>query len=124
MSCDSSESYSAGPREQAGPASWSGYHRALRVLRRACRWQRRVATFAALGYFAVFLALSVEAPGFMARPALGGLPTGLLLALAQVPVTWLAVVLFEYAAKRYVDPLARSVSGYGRPAGGDGQPPA
>ncbi|WP_320774009.1 DUF485 domain-containing protein [Streptomyces sp. CRN 30] len=115
----------AGPPPAAGghrPASWSGYHRALRVLRRACRWQRRVATLAALGYFAVFLTLTVEAPALMARPAAGGLPTGLLLALVQVPVTWLAVVLYEYAASRYVDPLARRVGRYGRPAGGDGQP--
>ncbi|GAA4800472.1 DUF485 domain-containing protein [Streptomyces ziwulingensis] len=112
----------AGPGAGARPASWSGYHRALRVLRRAGRWQRRVATFAALGYFAVFLTLTVEAPAFMSRPAPGGLPTGLLLALAQVPVTWLAVILFEYTARRYVDPLARKVSGYARPADGDGRP--
>jgi uncharacterized membrane protein (DUF485 family) len=80
-----------------------------------------VATFLALGYFAVFLTLTVEAPAFMARPALGGLPTGLLLAVAQVPVTWLAVLLFEYAARRFVDPLARRVSQYARPADGDGR---
>ncbi|MEU1474421.1 DUF485 domain-containing protein [Streptomyces sp. NPDC005760] len=101
--------------------SWAGYHRALRVLRRACRWQRRVATFLALGYFAVFLTLTVKAPAFMARPAPGGLPTGLLLAVVQIPVTWLAVLLFEYAARRFVDPLARKVSRYARPAGGDGR---
>ncbi|MFF7133154.1 MULTISPECIES: DUF485 domain-containing protein [unclassified Streptomyces] len=113
----------AGPRSGSGTRqrSWSSYHRALRVLRRACRWQRRVATFLALGYFAVFLTLTVEAPAFMARPALGGLPTGLLLAVAQVPVTWLAVLLFEYAARRFVDPLARRVSQYARPADGDGR---
>ncbi|MEU9170314.1 DUF485 domain-containing protein [Streptomyces sp. NPDC048420] len=101
--------------------SWSGYHRALRILRRACRWQRRVATLAALGYFAAFLTLTVRAPAFMARPAPGGLPTGLLLAVVQVPVTWLAVLLFEYTARRYVDPLARRVSQYGRPADDDGR---
>ncbi|MBT2409969.1 DUF485 domain-containing protein [Streptomyces sp. ISL-12] len=123
MSYDNSESYPVRQRDGAGPASWSGHHRALRVLRRACRRQRRVATFAALGYFAVFLTLTVEAPAFMARPAPGGLPTGLLLALVQVPVTWLAVVLFAYTARRYVDPPARRVSGYGRPADGDGAPP-
>ncbi|MFD9396194.1 DUF485 domain-containing protein [Streptomyces sp. NPDC060000] len=84
-------------------------HRDLRRLRRACRWQRRVATFAALGYFAVFLTLTVEAPSVMTRAAPGGLPTGLLLALVQLPVTWLAVILYEYTARRYVDPLARLV---------------
>jgi uncharacterized membrane protein (DUF485 family) len=109
------------PGSGARPRSWSSYHRALRVLRRACRWQRRVATFVALGYFAVFLTLTVRAPAFMARPALGGLPTGLLLAVVQIPVTWLAVLLFEYSARRFVDPLARRVSQYARPAGGDGR---
>ncbi|MFI5963225.1 DUF485 domain-containing protein [Streptomyces asoensis] len=87
----------------------TGGHRDLRRLRRACRWQRRVATFAALGYFAVFLGLTVEAPSVMTRPAPGGLPTGLLLALVQLPVTWLAVILYEFTARRYVDPLARRV---------------
>ncbi|NEB04103.1 DUF485 domain-containing protein [Streptomyces sp. SID13726] len=101
--------------------SWSSYHRSLRVLRRACRWQRRVATLAALGYFGVFLTLTVKAPAYMSRPSLGGLPTGLLLALAQIPVTWLAVLLFEYTARRFVDPLARRVSRYTRPATGDGR---
>ncbi|MET7689566.1 DUF485 domain-containing protein [Streptomyces sp. NPDC005483] len=101
--------------------SWSSYHRALRVLRRACRWQRRVATLVALGYFAVFLTLTVRAPALMARPSLGGLPTGLLLAVVQIPVTWLAVLLFEYSARRFVDPLARRVSRYARPADGDGR---
>ena len=99
-----------------------GYHRALRVLRRAGRWQRRVATVVALGYFAVFLTLTVEAPALMARPVLGGLPAGLLLALVQVPMTWLAVVLFEYTARRYVDPLARRAGRYAAPDDGDGKP--
>lgn len=85
----------------------SGAHRTLRLLRRAYRWQRRVATVTALGYFAAFLTLTVKAPSLMARPGPGGLPTGLLLALAQIPVTWLAVLLYEAAAHRFVDPLAR-----------------
>ncbi|OQR63615.1 hypothetical protein B6E66_13320 [Streptomyces maremycinicus] len=95
--------------------SVAGTHRDLRRLRRACRWQRRVATFAALGYFAAFLTLTVEAPSVMTRTAPGGLPTGLLLALVQLPVTWLAVLLYEFTARRYVDPLARRVHGRPRP---------
>ncbi|MFF3203827.1 DUF485 domain-containing protein [Streptomyces sp. NPDC002962] len=97
------------PRLPERARQWTGRHRDLRRLRRACRWQRRVATFAALGYFAVFLTLTVEAPSVMTRLAPGGLPTGLLLALVQLPVTWLAVLLYEYTARRYVDPLARRV---------------
>ncbi|MEU0413181.1 DUF485 domain-containing protein [Streptomyces griseorubiginosus] len=112
------------PGSGARQRSWSSYHRALRVLRRACRWQRRVATLVALGYFGVFLTLTVQAPALMARPAPGGLPTGLLLAVVQIPVTWLAVLLFEYSARRFVDPLARRVSRYARPADGDGRPRA
>lgn len=98
-----------GTRLPVRPRPETSRPRDLRRLRRACRWQRRVATFAALGYFAVFLTLTVGAPSVMTRPAPGGLPTGLLLALVQLPVTWLAVILYEYTARRYVDPLARRV---------------
>ncbi|WP_077797303.1 DUF485 domain-containing protein [Streptomyces sp. JHA26] len=128
MSYDSSASHPVRRQNGRAPSGTShlsahaGHHRALRVLRRACRWQRRVAALAALGYFTVFLALTVEAPSLMSRRALGGLPTGLLLALVQVPVTWLAVSLFEYTARRYVDPLARRVGRYGGPDDGDGKP--
>ena len=95
------------PSDALPPVPRSGAHRTLRLLRRAYRWQRRVATVTALGYFAAFLTLTVKAPSLMARPGPGGLPTGLLLALAQIPVTWLAVLLYEATAHRFVDPLAR-----------------
>lgn len=91
------------------PDRRSGPHRTLRMLRRAYRWQRRVAALTALGYFAAFLTLTVKAPWLMTRPGPGGLPTGLLMALAQIPVTWLAVLLYEATAYRLVDPLARRV---------------
>ncbi|WP_395573015.1 DUF485 domain-containing protein [Streptomyces sp. BK79] len=83
-----------------------GHHSDLRVLRSAYRWQRRTATLTALGYFTLFLILSAYAPGFMTGTATGGLPTGLLLALLQLPVTWLAIALYEHTARRHVDPLA------------------
>ncbi|MBQ1089547.1 DUF485 domain-containing protein [Streptomyces sp. B93] len=86
-----------------------GHHSDLRILRTAYRWQRRVATLAALGYFVLFLVLSAFAPGFMAGTVADGLPVGLVLALAQLPVTWLAIALYEYTAHRYVDPLARRI---------------
>ncbi|MCL6667873.1 DUF485 domain-containing protein [Streptomyces panaciradicis] len=143
MSSDSSELYPAqhrparhafpGPAPQSHRASevrvpararsWTGPHRDLRLLRRASRRLRRVATLAALGYFAVFLTLTVRLPSLMTRPAPGGLPTGLLLALAQLPVTWLAVLLYEVTARRYVDPLARRVRRYaGGADDGEGRP--
>lgn len=69
--------------------------------------QRRVATLTALGYFTLFLLLSAFAPGLMASEVSGGLPTGLLLGLLQVPVTCLAIGLYEYTARRQgVDPIA------------------
>ncbi|MFF3990965.1 DUF485 domain-containing protein [Streptomyces sp. NPDC001797] len=104
-----SPAWSTGEEPYDTPAAnpRSGAHRTLRLLRRAYRWQRRVATITALGYFAAFLTLTVKAPALMTRPGPGGLPTGLVLALVQIPVTWLAVLLHEAAAHRFVDPLAR-----------------
>ncbi|WP_435272322.1 DUF485 domain-containing protein [Streptomyces parvulus] len=86
-----------------------GRHRDLRVLRGAYRWQRRTATLTALGYFTLFLLLSAYAPGFMTGTVTDGLPTGLLLALVQLPVTWLAIALYEQSARRRVDPLAERI---------------
>ncbi|MFD5538520.1 DUF485 domain-containing protein [Streptomyces sp. NPDC127079] len=99
----------------------SGAHRTLRLLRRAYRWHRRVAAITALGYFVVFLTLTVKAPSLMARPGPGDLPTGLVLALAQIPVTWLAVLLHEVAARRFVDPLARRARRQARVSAPDGE---
>ncbi|MGA5314898.1 DUF485 domain-containing protein [Streptomyces pseudogriseolus] len=82
-----------------------GHHSDLRRLRRAYRWQRRTATLTALGYFVLFLTLSACAPSFMTG-TVTGVPAGLLLAVGQVPVTWLAVALYETTARRRVDPLA------------------
>ncbi|WP_328491838.1 DUF485 domain-containing protein [Streptomyces sp. NBC_00414] len=126
MSDDPSDAYAAQPHPARHPTAtpaWAtteehlperiarpstpGHHRDLRILRRAYRRQRRVATFTALGYFTIFLILSVRAPSFMTEPVTGGLSTGMVLGLVQLPVTWLAIVLFEYTASRYVDPLAR-----------------
>ncbi|WP_345662470.1 DUF485 domain-containing protein [Streptomyces venetus] len=86
-----------------------GHHSDLRVLRSAYRWQRRVATLTALGYFILFLLLSAFAPSFMTSTVTDGLPTGLLLALVQVPVTWLAIALYEHTARRHVDPIAERI---------------
>ncbi|MFF0082544.1 DUF485 domain-containing protein [Streptomyces canus] len=83
-----------------------GHHSDLRILRSAYRWQRRTATLTALGYFTLFLVLSAYAPSFMASGVTDGLPIGLLLALLQLPVTWLAIAVYEHTARRYVDPLA------------------
>ncbi|MFJ9247796.1 DUF485 domain-containing protein [Streptomyces sp. NPDC101776] len=83
-----------------------GNHSDLRILRGAYRRQRRVATSAALGYFCLFLGLSAFAPALMASTVAGGVPTGLLLALVQLPVTWLAIALYEHTARQRVDPLA------------------
>ncbi|MGQ4390415.1 DUF485 domain-containing protein [Streptomyces sp. SAS_270] len=83
-----------------------GHHSDLRLLRTAYRRQRRVATFTALGYFTLFLILSAFAPSFMTSTVSGGLSMGLLLGLIQVPVTCLAIGLYEYTARHGVDPIA------------------
>ncbi|MFI7414959.1 DUF485 domain-containing protein [Streptomyces sp. NPDC049627] len=94
------------PRHRTPDHPPLGHHSDLRILRTAYRWQRRVATLTALGYFTLFLILSAFAPGFMTSTVTDGLPAGLLLALLQLPVTWLAIALYEHTARRYVDPLA------------------
>lgn len=94
------------PRHRTPDHPPLGHHSDLRILRTAYRWQRRVATLTALGYFTLFLILSAFAPGFMSSTVTDGLPAGLLLALIQLPVTWLAIGLYEHTARRYVDPLA------------------
>jgi uncharacterized membrane protein (DUF485 family) len=83
-----------------------GQHSDIRLLRRAYRLQRRVATLTALGYFTLFLLLSAFAPSLMTSTVSGGLSTGLLLGLLQVPVTCLAIGLYEHTARRHVDPVA------------------
>ncbi|MEU0110732.1 DUF485 domain-containing protein [Streptomyces sp. NPDC006251] len=113
---DSSPSYDTYPwvpRQESEPAGRPprrhaslGHHSDLRVLRGAYRWQRRVATLTALGYFVLFLLLSAFAPSLMTSTVTDGLPTGLLLALIQVPVTWVAIALYEQTARRRVDPIA------------------
>ncbi|GAA3128143.1 DUF485 domain-containing protein [Streptomyces rectiviolaceus] len=92
------------PRLPRHPAL--GRHSDLRHLRSAYRWQRRVATLTALGYFTLFLILSAFAPSLMTGTVTGGLSTGLLLGLCQVPVTLIAIALYEFTARRRVDPLA------------------
>ncbi|MEU2550909.1 DUF485 domain-containing protein [Streptomyces sp. NPDC013313] len=92
--------------QRTPPRAPLGHHSDLRVLRGAYRWQRRTATLTALGYFTLFLVLSAYAPHVMTRDLVDGIPAGLLLALLQLPVTWLAIALYEHTARRHVDPLA------------------
>jgi len=116
MSYDRSQPYPSYPWQPPEPVepvaraprhrSPIGHHSDLRILRSAYRRQRRTATLTALGYFTLFLMLSAYAPSFMASGITDGLPTGLLLALLQLPVTWLAIALYEHTARVYVDPIA------------------
>lgn len=97
------------PRRRPAHHAPLGRHSDLRVLRGAYRRQRRVATLTALGYFVAFLVLSAFAPSLMTGAVAPGLPAGLLLALLQLPVTGLAIVVYEYTARRRVDPLAERI---------------
>ncbi|WP_460066480.1 DUF485 domain-containing protein [Streptomyces sp. YKOK-I1] len=96
----------APPRHRPDHHAPLGHHSDLRILRGAYRRQRRVATLTALGYFVVFLVLSGFAPSLMTATVTTGLPVGLLLGLLQLPVTWLAIGVYEHTARRRVDPLA------------------
>ncbi|MEV5159718.1 DUF485 domain-containing protein [Streptomyces sp. NPDC053728] len=95
------------PAPAASPTPAPGHHSDLRRLRTAYRLLRRVSTLTALGYFTLFLLLSGYAPSLMTRPVGdGGLTTGLLLGLCQLPVTLAAVAVYEWTAHRTVDPLS------------------
>ncbi|MFG2538395.1 DUF485 domain-containing protein [Streptomyces sp. NPDC048511] len=98
------------PRRTApapGPAPAPGNHSDLRRLRTAYRLLRRVSALTALGYFTLFLLLSGYAPGLMTRPVGdGGLTTGLLVAVCQLPVALVSIAVYEWTARRTVDPLS------------------
>lgn len=81
----------------------------LRRLGSAYRRLRRVATFTALGYFVIFLFLSGYAPSMMTSNITGGLTTGLVLGLLQLPVALAAIALYERIARNRVDPLAAAI---------------
>ncbi|WP_327677718.1 DUF485 domain-containing protein [Streptomyces sp. NBC_00467] len=105
------------PEQQAGQTHQSQQHaqpaadhrRDVRALSTAYKRLRRVATLSALGYFVVFLVLCAYAPDLMSSRVTGGLTTGLLLGLLQLPVTALAVAWYERTARRRVDPLTAAV---------------
>ncbi|MER5358911.1 DUF485 domain-containing protein [Streptomyces sp. NPDC002785] len=101
------------PSAPTAPVSVPGRHGDLRRLRTAYRLLRRITTLTALGYFVVFLLLSGFAKGLMDRPLFGGLNIGLALGLCQLPVTLLAIVLYERTARSKVDPLAARLRGTG-----------
>lgn len=81
----------------------------LRRLGSAYRRLRRIATFTALGYFVIFLFLSGYAPSMMTSNITGGLTTGLVLGLLQLPVALAAIALYERIARKRVDPLAAAI---------------
>ncbi|MEU9318576.1 DUF485 domain-containing protein [Streptomyces sp. NPDC048295] len=98
------------PPDPAGvPAPAPGRHSDLRRLRTAYRLLRRIAALTALGYFVVFLLLSGFAKELLDTQLFGGLNIGLLLGLCQLPVTLVAILVYERTARRTVDPLAARI---------------
>ncbi|GGV93176.1 hypothetical protein GCM10015535_55730 [Streptomyces gelaticus] len=97
------------PSPAAPPEPAPGRHGDLRRLRTAYRLLRRIAALTALGYFVVFLLLSGFAKELLDTPLFGGLNIGLVLGLCQLPVTVLALVVYERTARRTVDPLAARI---------------
>ncbi|WP_199552870.1 DUF485 domain-containing protein [Streptomyces sp. N35] len=94
------------PPPRRRPAPRMGSHADLRLVRRAYKRLRRVASLTALGSFTLFLILSAYAPSLVGHRITGGLNLGLLLLLAQIPVTYVAIALYQRHAVRRVDPLA------------------
>ncbi|MGW3244465.1 DUF485 domain-containing protein [Streptomyces sp. NPDC001070] len=94
------------PAPSAGPPARSAE---LRRLRSAYRLLRRVSALTALGYFVVFLLLSVLARDTMGTRVAGQLTLGTLMGLSQLVVTFAAIRRYERSARRSVDPLARRV---------------
>ncbi|MFF3783473.1 DUF485 domain-containing protein [Streptomyces sp. NPDC001933] len=94
------------PDASGAPAPAPGRHSDLRRLRTSYRALRRTAALTALGYFVVFLLLSGYAKDLLDQPLFGGLNVGLALGFCQLPVTLLAIALYERSARRTADPLA------------------
>ncbi|MEV3988456.1 DUF485 domain-containing protein [Streptomyces sp. NPDC049837] len=81
----------------------------LDALRTGYRRLRRISTLTALGYFTLFLLLAAFTPGLMTSEVTGGLNTGLMLGLCQLPVALAAIALYERIARRRIDPLATAI---------------
>ncbi|MGW1141178.1 DUF485 domain-containing protein [Streptomyces zhihengii] len=98
-----------GDHRERPAAPGAGDRQEIRRLGSAYRRLRRVATLTALGYFVLYLFLSGYAPGLMTGRISGGLTTGVLLGLVQLPVALAAIAVYERIARRRVDPLATAV---------------
>ncbi|MFV6026371.1 DUF485 domain-containing protein [Streptomyces sp. NPDC056264] len=103
------QQYASPPERQPQPPVAAGGRDDLHRLGSAYRRLRRVATFTALGYFVVFLFLSGYAPSMMTGSITGGLTTGVVLGLLQLPVALAAIALYERIARKRVDPLAAAI---------------
>ncbi|MFF9864690.1 DUF485 domain-containing protein [Streptomyces sp. NPDC013953] len=103
------------PPQQQGRHEPNRPHGDLDALRSGYRKLRRVSTLTALGYFVLFLFLSAFAPGLMTSTITGGLTTGLMLGLCQLPVALAAIALYERIARHRIDPLATAIRERTRP---------
>ncbi|WP_149182147.1 DUF485 domain-containing protein [Streptomyces sp. TRM49041] len=101
--------WDAPPPQREDPLEPHSPHGDLAALRSGYRRLRRVATLTALGYFTLFLLLAAFAPGLMTSRISGGLNTGLLLGLCQLPVALAAIALYERIARSRIDPLTASI---------------
>jgi uncharacterized membrane protein (DUF485 family) len=81
------------------------YHGELAPLRSAYRRQRRAAGLTLLGFFTLYVLLTVFLPSLAGARIGEGLSLGLLLVLLQLPLTVGALIVYERAARRRVDPL-------------------
>ncbi|WP_108951646.1 DUF485 domain-containing protein [Streptomyces fragilis] len=100
-----------GPAATSASGSVNGQPRAARQaddvapLRAAYAWQRRIAGATVLGFFALYVLLTVYVPSATGAGLGEGLNLGLVLGLLQLPVTVAALIVYERTALRRIDPL-------------------
>lgn len=97
-----------------GSISAAAYERAqqsaeFQDLRKRYRGFSFPMTVAFLSWYAVFVALSVFAPDFMATPVFGNINVGLLIGLGQFVSTALITWLYVRHSNRRLDPLAAEI---------------
>ncbi|MER5477094.1 DUF485 domain-containing protein [Streptomyces sp. NPDC002734] len=100
----------AGRQEQPSAASVRR-SRELADLRAAYRRQRRVAGVTVLGFFALYILLTVYVPAAVNWRVAGGVNLGMLLGLLQLPLTVVALLVYQRTARAAVDPLVERVRG-------------
>ena len=107
--------YSA-PRPRRGSEQVGGYEcsiivgdRRFRLLRSRFRRLIAVLLVVFLGWYLLYIGLSVFARGFMARPVVGNVNVALVFGMLQFASTFLLAWYYSRYARRRLDPLAAQI---------------